>query len=182
LHVLGIEDAAQDEHGIVLATIPATQPRPAPVIAWVAHLDTSPETTGRDVKPVVHHGYDGGDIVLPGDRGQVLRAADNPELAALAGRTIITTDGTPLLGGGDKAGVAVIMETAAYLMAHREVAHGPVRICFTCDEEIGRGVDHIDLTRLGAAVGYTLDGGGSGEIDGETFSADLAVVKITGVN
>jgi tripeptide aminopeptidase len=181
LHGMGLE-AEQDEHGIVLATIPATQPRPAPVIAWVAHLDTSPETTGRNVQPIVHRGYDGGDIVLPGDPGKVLRAADNPELAALKGKTIITTDGTTLLGGDDKAGVAVIMETAAYLMAHPDIPHGPVRVCFTCDEEIGHGVDHIDLKKLGAHVAYTLDGGGSGEIDGETFSADLAVVTITGVN
>ena len=115
--------------------------------------------------------------------GRAMRAtADNPELAALKGKTIITTDGTTLLGADDKAGVAVIMETAAYLMAHPEVPHGPIRICFTCDEEIGRGVDHLELKKLGAHVAYTLDGGGTGEIDGETFSADLAVVTITGVN
>jgi tripeptide aminopeptidase len=108
--------------------------------------------------------------------------ADNPELAQLKGKTIITTDGTTLLGADDKAGVAVIMEAAAQLMARPEIPHGPIRVCFTCDEEIGHGVDHVDLKKLGAQVGYTLDGGGAGEIDGETFSADLAVVKITGVN
>jgi tripeptide aminopeptidase len=182
LRDLGIRDAEQDAHGIVLGTIPATASRAAPTTVWIAHLDTSPETSGRNVKPIVHRNYDGGDIVLPGDPSKVLRAADNPELAALRGKTIITTDGTTLLGGDDKAGVAVIMEAAAYLLAHREVPHGPVRICFTCDEEIGRGVDHVDLQKLGAVVGYTLDGGGTGEIDGETFSADLAVVTITGVN
>jgi tripeptide aminopeptidase len=182
LLALGVKDAAQDEHGIVLATVPATQARNCPVIAWIAHVDTSPETTGRSVKPIVHRDYDGSDIVLPGDRAKVIRVADNPELAALKGKTLVTTDGTTLLGADDKAGIAVIMSAAAHLMAHPEIAHGPIRICFTCDEEIGRGVDHLDLKKLGAHVGYTLDGGGTGEIDGETFSADLAVVAITGVN
>jgi tripeptide aminopeptidase len=182
LLALGLKDAEQDEHGIVLATIPATQPRSAPTIAWIAHVDTSPETTGKDVKPTVHRNYSGGDIVLPGDPTKVIRVADNPELAQLRGKTLITTDGTTLLGADDKAGVAVIVEAAKYLMEHREVPHGSIRVCFTCDEEIGRGVDHLDLKKLGATVGYTLDGGGTGEIDGETFSADLAVVTITGVN
>jgi tripeptide aminopeptidase len=182
LRDLGLRDAGQDAHGIVMATIPSTQSRPAPVIAWIAHVDTSPETSGRNVKPTVHRNYAGGDLVLPGDPTKVLRVADNPELAALRGKTIITTDGTTLLGADDKAGVAVIMEAAAYLMAHPEIPHGPVRVCFTCDEEIGHGVDHVDLKKLGAAVGYTLDGGGTGEIDGETFSADLAVVTLGGVN
>ncbi len=181
LRALGLR-AAADEHGIVLATVPATVRQPAPTIAWIAHLDTSPETSGHNVHPIVHTNYDGGDIVLPGDKTKVLRVADNPELIPLQGCTLITTDGTTLLGADDKAGVAVIMEAAAYLMAHPEVPHGPIRICFTCDEEIGHGVDHIDLKTLGAHVGYTLDGGGQGEIDGETFSADLAVVTITGVN
>jgi tripeptide aminopeptidase len=182
LRALGLGDAEQDEHGIVLATIPATVGHAAPVIAWIAHVDTSPETTGENVRPIVHEDYDGGDIVLPGDPTKVLRPADSPELAALKGKTIITTDGTTLLGGDDKAGVAVIMETAAQLLARPEVPHGPIRICFTCDEEIGRGVDHLDLGKLGAHVGYTLDGRGVGEIDTETFSADLATVTITGTN
>jgi tripeptide aminopeptidase len=182
LRALGLRDAAQDARGIVMATVPATAARPAPAVAWIAHLDTSPETSGHNVKPIVHRDYDGGDITLPGDPRQVLRVKDNPDLAALRGQTIITTDGTTLLGADDKAGVAVIMETAAHLAAHPEVPHGPIRVCFTCDEEIGRGVDHLDLAKLGAHVGYTLDGGGTGEIDGETFSADLAVVTVTGVN
>jgi tripeptide aminopeptidase len=182
LHAIGLRDAAQDAHGIVMATLPATAPRPAPTVAWIAHVDTSPETSGHNVKPIVHRDYDGNDIVLPGDPRQVIRVADNPDLAALKGKTIITTDGTTLLGSDDKSGVAVIMEAAAHLAAHPEVPHGPVRICFTCDEEIGRGVDHLDLAKLGARVAYTLDGGGTGEIDGETFSADLAVVTIAGVN
>ncbi|HWG47096.1 MAG TPA: peptidase T [Gemmataceae bacterium] len=182
LRALGLHDAKQDEHGIVLATIPATVRHDAPAIAWIAHVDTSPETTGRNVKPIVHENYDGHDIVLPGDPSKVIRIADNPELLTVKGKTLITTDGTTLLGADDKAGVAVIMEAAAQLMARPEVPHGPIRVCFTCDEEIGHGVDHVDLQELGAVVGYTLDGGGQGEIDGETFSADLAVVTIRGVN
>ena len=182
LQAMGVRDAVQDEHGIVLATLPATQTKPCPVIALIAHVDTSPETSGLGVKPIVHCNYAGNDIVLPGDPTKVIRVADNPELKSLIGKTLVTTDGTTLLGADDKAGVAIIMQSAAYLMAHPEIAHGPIRICFTCDEEIGHGVDHLDLKKLGAHVGYTLDGGGTGEIDGETFSADLAVVTITGVN
>jgi tripeptide aminopeptidase len=190
LRQMGLRDAAADEHGIVMATIPGRQgdretrrqgEEPF-TIAWIAHLDTSPETSGHNVKPVVHRQYDGRDIVLPGDTSKVIRVSDNPELAALKGSTIITTDGTTLLGADDKAGVAVIMEAASYLVSHSDVPHGPIRICFTCDEEIGHGVDHLDLKKLGACVAYTLDGGGKGEIDVETFSADLALVTITGVN
>ncbi len=181
LQALSLSDVVQDEHGIVRATVPATR-NGAPTIAWIAHVDTSPETTGRNVKPIVHRHYDGGDIVLPGDPTKVLRAQDNPELAALKGKTIITTDGTTLLGGDDKAGVAVIMEAAAYLVAHPEIPHGPIVVCFTCDEEVGRGVDHLTLEMLQAVVGYTLDGGGVGAIEGETFSADMATVTITGIN
>src|SRR6266478_952951 len=186
LHDMGLGDAEVDDHGIVLATIPATNrgdnsPR-SPTIAWIAHLDTSPETSGHNVQPIVHRGYDGKDIVLSGDPSKVLRVSECPELARLRGSTIITTDGTTLLGGDDKCGVAVIMETAAHLLAHPEIPHGPIRICFTCDEEIGHGVDHVDLKKLGAQVAYTLDGAGTREIDGETFSADLAVVTITGIN
>jgi len=181
LRELGLSDAAQDEYGIVLATVPATVPD-APTIAWIAHVDTSPETSGRGVKPIVHRDYQGGDIVLPGDPSKVLRVADNPDLAKLKGQTIITTDGTTLLGGDDKAGVAVIVEAAAQLLAQSDVPHGPIRLCFTCDEEIGHGCDHIDLAKLGAVAGYTLDGSGVGEIDNETFSADLATVTITGTN
>jgi tripeptide aminopeptidase len=182
LAALGLKDAAQDEHGIVLATIPATVNHPAPAVAWIAHVDTSPETSGHNVKPIVHRQYAGEDIALPGDPSKVLRVADCPELSNVKGKTIITTDGTTLLGSDDKSGVAVIMETAAYLLAHPEIPHGPIRVCFTCDEEIGHGVDHLDLRKFGAAAGYTLDGGGVGEIDIETFSADLAVVTIHGVN
>ncbi|HEV3084730.1 MAG TPA: peptidase T [Gemmataceae bacterium] len=182
LKAIGLKDAMQDEHGIVWVSLPATLKKPAPTIAWIAHFDTSPETSGHKVKPIVHRNYDGGDITLPGDMGKILRAADNPELAAVQGKTLITSDGTTLLGADDKAGLAVIMETAAYLTAHPEIPHGPIRLCFTCDEEVGHGVDHVDLKKLDAHVGYTLDGGGVGEIDVETFSADLAVVTIQGIN
>jgi tripeptide aminopeptidase len=182
LRAMGLNDSDQDQHGIVLATIPATVKHTAPTIAWIAHVDTSPETSGLNVKPVVHAPYNGGDIVLPGDPSRIIRVADNPELNNLKGKTLITTDGTTLLGADDKAGVAVIMEAAAQLLARPDVPHGPIRVCFTCDEEIGHGVDHLDLKKLGAHVGYTLDGGGEGEIDGETFSADLAVVTVRGVN
>jgi len=182
LRTMGVREVDVDGFGIIMATIPATQTTPAPVIAWIAHLDTSPETTAKSVKPNVRRNYQGGDMVLPGDPTRVIRVAENPELAKMHGHTLVTTDGTTLLGADDKAGIAVIMEAAAHLLAHPEVPHGPVRICFTCDEEIGHGVDHVDLQKLGARVGYTLDGAGQGEIDNETFSADLAVVKIQGIN
>jgi len=182
LQDLGLSDAAQDAHGIVLATLPANVKHAAPTIAFNSHVDTSPETTGANVKPQIIKNYDGRELVLPGDRSKVLRPSENAELAAAVGKTIITTDGTTLLGADDKAGVAVIMEAAQYLLEHPELPRGPVRIVFTCDEEIGHGVDYVDLQKLGATVCYTLDGSGAGEIDVETFSADLAVVKIRGVN
>jgi tripeptide aminopeptidase len=182
LRAMGLERVRQDDHGIVTATLPASADPTLPAIAFCAHLDTSPETSGAGVKPQVIEKYPGGDLVLPGDRARVIRTADNPELADLIGRTIITTDGTTLLGADDKSGVAVIMEAAAYLAEHPEIEHGPLRICFTCDEEIGRGVDHLDLVELDATVCYTLDGQGADRIDVETFSADLALVTVRGVN
>jgi len=182
LQSLGLSDARQNQHGIVLVTVPAAGCLGAPTIALCSHLDTSPENPGANVSPQVVENYSGGDLVLPGDPSQVIRAADHPELLALEGRTIVTSDGTTLLGADDKAGAAILVETAAWLVEHPEIAHGPVRLCFTCDEEIGRGVDKIDLQEIGAAVCYTLDGHGSGEIDVETFSADQAVVTVRGVN
>lgn len=179
---LGLRDVTLDEFGIVMATVPATVPHNAPTIAWIAHVDTSPEYTAANVQPVVHESYQGGDIVLPGDPTKVLRFAENPELATVIGHTLITTDGTTLLGADDKAGVAVIMSAAAYLTAHPEIPHGQVRLCFTCDEEIGRGTDKLDIGKLGAICAYTLDGGGQGQVDSETFSADGAVVIVRGVN
>jgi tripeptide aminopeptidase len=186
LREMGLKDVEHDEHGLVWATVPATI-QPAgndrlPVVAFNAHVDTSPETTGKNVKPHVIRHYAGGDIALSGDATKIIRVTDNPELSKLIGKTLVTTDGTTLLGADDKAGVAVIMELAHTLIEHPQIPHGPVRILFTCDEEIGHGIDHVDLDKLGATVGYTLDGSGAGEIDTETFSADLAVVTVRGVN
>lgn len=182
LKEMGIRDAVQDEHGLVTATIPSTVDGGVPVIAFCSHLDTSPETSGADVQPQVIEKYTGGDIYLPGDPGKVIRVTECPDLENSVGCTLITSDGTTLLGADDKAGIAAIMEAAAFLMETPERRHGSIRICFTCDEEIGRGVDHIDLDRLGAAACYTLDGSGADTIDIETFSADLATVTVTGKN
>ncbi|HMP59765.1 MAG TPA: peptidase T [Gemmatales bacterium] len=180
LKAIGLADAQMDDHALVMATIPATKKRPAPTVAWLAHMDTSPEFSGKEVKPILHENYRGQDIVLPGDPKQVLTVAENPELKNYVGDTIITSDGTTLLGADNKAGIAVIMEAAAHLIAHPEIPHGPIRVCFTCDEEIGHGVDYVDLKKLGARVAYTLDGMGQGEVEAETFSADKAIVTIHG--
>jgi tripeptide aminopeptidase len=182
LQEIGLTDAAQDEYGIVTATIPSTLDESTPVIAFCSHLDTSPETSGANVQPQVIENYTGGDVHLPGDPQKVIRVTECPDLEAAVGCTLITSDGTTLLGADDKAGIAVIMEAAAFLMENPDRKHGPVRICFTCDEEIGHGVDHIDLEQLGAVACYTLDGSGADTIDIETFSADLAIVNIAGKN
>lgn len=176
---LGLTDVTCDEHGIVMATVPPTAP--APTIALVAHVDTSPEYSSSHVNPILHENYQGTDLVLPRD-GKVLRVSENPDLLKCLGHTVITTDGSTLLGSDDKSGVAVIMSAAAELMARPDLKHGPVRLCFTCDEEIGRGTDKLDLKKLGAHVGYTLDGGGQDEVDSETFSADGARVTVKGIN
>ena len=178
---LNLRDVRQDEHGIVVGTIPGNRPE-APVIAWVAHLDTSPEASGAGVRPIVHRDYDGGDIALPGDSSRVIRVAETAGLAELKGKTLITTDGTTLLGADDKAGVAIIMETAERLMSRPELSRGDIRVVFTCDEEVGHGVDKVDLKAVGARVAYTLDGEGCGIIENETFSANLATVTIHGRN
>lgn len=182
---MGLANIEHDAHGLIYATVPATGQaigRNLPVVAFNSHLDTSPETTGKNVKPQVIRNYSGGDISLPADSTKSITIAENPELNALIGATLITTDGTTLLGGDDKAGMAVIMEMAACLMEHPEIEHGPVRILFTCDEEIGHGVDFVDFKKLAATVCYTLDGAGHGEIDTETFSADAAAVTFIGKN
>ena len=181
LRAMGFADARQTEFGIVHATIPATVPG-APTVALNAHVDTSPEFSGKGVNPQVIRDYDGRDLVLPGDPSRVIRVSDTPELAKLAGKTIVTTDGTTLLGGDDKAGLAVIMEAARILSEDRSIPHGPVKVVFTCDEEIGKGVLHLDPADLGADVAYTLDGSGTAEVEEETFSGDKATVTITGVN
>ena len=179
LQEVGI-DTRQDERGIVLGTIPGNSGKSVETICFNAHLDTSPETTGANVKPQVLR-YGGGDIALPGDDSQVIRVDENPELPTLVGKTLITTDGTTLLGADDKAGIAAIVE-AALRMQETNIEHGPIQLLFTCDEEIGRGVDHVDVSGLGATACYTLDGPGSGQIDVETFSADAATISFRGVN
>lgn len=179
---MGLVDVSLSEFGVVMATVPSNVAHSGPAIAWVAHVDTSPETSGKDVKPVLHENYDGRDLVLPGDRSKVIRVDANPALKGLIGATIVTTDGTTLLGADDKAGVATIMAAAEYLMTHPEIPRGPIRVCFTCDEEIGRGTDKLDIAKLNAVCAYTLDGDGAGVIDCETFSADVAIVTVEGIN
>lgn len=181
LRAMGLVDVEQDEHGLVWATVPGNVPG-VDTIALCAHMDTSPETSGTNVRPQVWVNYDGGDLVLPGDPSKILSPRDNPELDRYVGRTLVTSDGTTLLGADDKAGIAAIMETAARLIADPSLPHGPIRICFTCDEEIGHGVDHVAPEKLGAVCCYTLDGHGQDEIDVETFAADGALVTFTGVN
>jgi tripeptide aminopeptidase len=172
-----------DEHGYVMATIPATAGREdTPVIGFIAHVDTSPEMPGDGVKPIVHHRYDGRDLVLPDDPGVVLRPTDNPALASQIGHDIVTASGLTLLGADDKAGVAEIVAAAEQLTTHPEIPHGRVRIAFTPDEEIGRGANHFDVQRFGAVCAYTLDGGGLGELEFESFSADAITVTFKGFN
>lgn len=182
LKELGLTDVHGDEHGLVWATVPATSEKQVPVIAFNSHFDTSPETTGKNVDPQIIEEYSEGDIHLPQNPTQVITVAENPALEQLHGATLITTDGTTLLGSDDKAGIAVIVEAVNYLIEHPEIEHGTIRLLFTCDEEIGHGVDHVDLERLGATACYTLDGAGANDIDVETFSADLATVIVQGTN
>lgn len=180
LHEMGLGDAVQDEHGIVMATVPGNVD--APVVAFNAHLDTSPETTADGVAPHVIESYDGNDIALSGNPDKVITKEKCPALAGLVGKTLITTDGTTLLGGDDKAGVAIIMELANHLIENPDIPHGPVRLLFTCDEEIGRGAIHVDVEKVNATAAYTFDGGGQNNVDVETFSADLATVAFQGIN
>ncbi len=182
LREMGARDVELTAHGLVFATIPSSVDHPTPVIAFNAHLDTSPDASGKDVQPQVIEHYQGGDIVLPGDTSKVITATTNPELEGMAGCTLVTSDGTTLLGGDDKAGVAIIMQTVESLLTHPQIPHGTIRVMFTCDEEIGRGVQHVDLPQLAADACYTLDGPGADSIDVETFSADLATVTVRGVN
>jgi tripeptide aminopeptidase len=182
LQTMGLKDAHLDEHGYVYATIPANTDKRVPVICFCSHMDTSPDCSGAGVKPQVVHNYRGGDIVLPGDPTQVIRAAEHPALVDQIGNDIITTDGTTLLGADNKAGIAEIMDAAQFLVSHPEIKHGTIKILFTPDEEIGRGVDKVDLKKLGADFAYTMDGETAGHIEDETFSADGATITITGVS
>lgn len=180
LVAMGADDVRQDRYGLVWATIPSTLGPGLPTVALIAHLDTSPEAPGRQVNPQVIEAYDGGAIVL--ESGAVIDPAESTSLRDLVGKTLVTTDGKTLLGGDDKAGVAIIMEVAHHLIERPFLPHGPIKLLFTCDEEIGHGTDKIDLAQLGATVAYTLDGGGAGMIDVETFSADAIRVRFIGRN
>jgi tripeptide aminopeptidase len=183
LREMGIADAAIDQYGYVMATIPASSGHEqVPVIGFVAHVDTSPDVSGAGVKPIVHTSYDGRDIVLPDDPSMVLREADNPELAEQRGHDIITASGLTLLGSDDKSGVAEIMAAAEYLMTHPDIPHGAVRIGFTPDEEVGRGTQHFDVHAFGARYAYTLDGPRCGELEIENFSADAMTITFKGFN
>ena len=182
LRAIGLEDVSLDRHGYVMATIPATVDRDVPVIGFIAHVDTSPEMPAADVRPLVHAGYDGRDLVLPDDPTAVLRASDNPALAAQLGHDIVTASGLTLLGADDKAGVAEIVTAAEHLIGHPEIPHGRIRLAFTPDEEIGRGADHFDVAGFGAVCAYTLDGGSRGELEYESFSADAMTLTFGGFN
>nr|WP_249123698.1 MULTISPECIES: peptidase T [unclassified Bradyrhizobium] len=179
---MGLADAHLDDNGYVYATIPATSAKQVPVICFCSHMDTSPDCTGKDVRPQIVRNYQGGDIVLLADPSQVIRAAAHPALATQIGNDIITTDGTTLLGADNKAGVAEIMEAARFLVANPQIPHGVIKILFTPDEEIGRGVDKVDLKKLGAEFAYTIDGESAGHLEDETFSADSATVFIQGLS
>ena len=181
MRALKLEHVGVDPHGIVMGTVPGNIKR-APTIAWLAHMDTSPEASGKNVKPVIHRKYNGKDIVLPRDKSKIIRVDETEGMAELKGKTLITADGTTLLGADDKAGVATIMTAAAHLMANPRIKHGPIRVVFTCDEEVGRGCDKVDVKKINATCAYTLDGEAETGIENETFSADLATVTITGVN
>lgn len=182
LQAIGIKDAELDEHGYVYATIPAnTGKNNVPVICFCAHMDTAPDFSGTNVKPQVIRNYQGGDITLPGDTSRIIKTAEHPELKNQIGNDVITSDGTTLLGADDKAGLAEIMTAAEFLINNPDIKHGTIRILFTPDEEIARGVAKVDLQKLGADFGYTLDGETAGTIEDETFSADAAEILIKGV-
>ncbi|MBN8687967.1 MAG: peptidase T [Chitinophagales bacterium] len=181
LKEMGITDAHLDEWGYVYATIPSNSDKKVPVICFCAHVDTAPDCSGSQVKPILHKNYQGQDIVLPDDPGQVIRLSEYPYLKKLNGHDIITASGTTLLGSDDKAGVAEIMDLAHFLVTNQSVKHGEIKLLFTPDEEIGRGTAKVDLQKLGADFGYTLDGGDAGSLEDETFSADGVTVVIHGV-
>jgi tripeptide aminopeptidase len=182
LRAHGVADASIDQYGYVMATLPSNVEQETPVIGFLAHVDTSPEMSGTDIKPQIIHDYDGGDIILNVETGLRLSPADFPELTNYKGQSIITTDGTTLLGADDKAGIAEIMWVVEYLQTHPEIKHGTMRIGFTPDEEIGRGVDKFDVERFGADFAYTVDGGEIGELEYENFNAASASIRVQGKN
>lgn len=182
LQAMGIHDAELDEFGYVYACIPANTSKQVPVICFCSHMDTSPDCSGLDVKPIIHRNYQGQDLVLPDDPTVVLKMVEHPDLKNQLGNDIITASGTTLLGADNKAGLAEIMEAAAFLVNHPEIEHGAIKILFTPDEEIGRGVDNVNLEKLGAQYAYTVDGETCGSIEDETFSADGAMLTVYGVS
>jgi tripeptide aminopeptidase len=182
LKALGISDAALDDYGYVYAIIPSNTDKKVPVICLCSHMDTAPDCTGANVKPIIHRNYNGQDIQLPDDPSQIISVTEHPYLKNKIGDDIVTASGTTLLGADNKAGVAVIMDLASYLTQHPEIKHGDIRILFTPDEEIGRGVDKLDMKRLGADFGYTLDAGELGAFEDETFSADAVTIEIFGIS
>ena len=183
LKALGAADVRMDVHGYVTATVPATSAKPnVPTIGFIAHVDTSPEMSGAGVKPLVHRGYDGRDLVLPDDPAAVLRSRENPALAERTGDDIVTASGTTLLGADNKAGVAEVMTAVEHLLAHPEIPHGVVRVAFTPDEEVGRGTKYFDVAAFGATYAYTMDGGRRGDLEWESFSADAITVTFSGFN
>jgi tripeptide aminopeptidase len=181
LQQMGIQDAAMDEHGYVMATIAATHQRKVPVVCFCAHVDTAPDCSGTMVKPILHNNYNGAPIILPDDPTQIITTEAYPYLKNFIGKSIITASGKTLLGSDDKAGVAIIMEMANYLMKNKNIEHGTIKILFTPDEEVGRGTEYLDIKKLGADFGYTLDGGELASFEMETFSADSLVLHIQGV-
>lgn len=182
LKEIGLSDIELDEYGYVYATIPSNTNKRVPVLCFCSHMDTSPDASGKNVNPQIIKNYLGGDIVLPNDNSQIIKVEDNPQLNSQIGNDIITTDGTTLLGADDKAGLAEIMDAVKYLTDHPEIKHGKIRILFTPDEEVGHGVDHVDMKKLGAEIGYTMDGSDLGSVENETFSADSVIINIKGFN
>ena len=182
LKEIGLKDATMDEHGYVTATLEANTDKKIPSIGLIAHMDTSPDVSGKEVKAQIHTNYQGGDIVLPGDQSHVIREADNPTLKDQIGNDIITSDGTTLLGADNKAGIAEIFDAIRYFVQHPEVEHGNIRVAVTPDEEVGAGTKYFDVKAFGADYAYTIDGEAAGEIDNETFCADSVTIKIHGVN
>ena len=183
LQAAGLQDAHIDEYGYVYATVPSNSDKDnIPVICFCSHMDTAPDCSGYGVKPIIHKNYQGQDLVLPGDPSQIIRLSNHPDLKNQIGNDIITASGTTLLGADNKAGVAEIMDACYQLMNHPEIKHGKIRILFTPDEEIGRGVDKVDIKKLGAYAGYTMDGESAGNMENETFSADGAKLIINGIS
>lgn len=182
LQEIGLKDAHLDENGYVIATLPSNTDKDVPVIGFIAHVDTSPSVTGANVNPIIHKNYQGGDIILPNDKSRVIEVSKNPDLKNMTGFDIITTDGTTLLGADNKAGVAEIVDAMNYMLTHPEVKHGTIKVCFTPDEEVGRGTERFNVEKFGAKYAYTVDGSSRGEIESETFSADAFIVKFIGKN